>query len=146
MGDLGETKLRYIASIAIVRKAFKALKDKRVNIDQLTLDRYRLEIRRELQHLNDLVMRANVKQVIVAPVTIPSAVYRQRSNEHRIAVEALNDELRQFAGRQERTTFFDTIRLLESHPDADMFLDSCCHLTERGNDLVAGELTKILTR
>jgi hypothetical protein len=141
----------YIASIAIARNAlihFGVLA-KHTNFnsaDRHSLDMYRLEIRRKLEHLHDLIVQANVKQLIVAPVTVPSGAYQQLREEHRIAIEAINDELRQFARRHEDTTFLDTIGLLKSYPDVDMFVDNCCHMTERGNDLVAGELTKILTR
>jgi len=107
---------------------------------------YRLEIRRKLEHLHDLIVQANVKQLIVAPVTVRSGAYQQLREEHRIAIEAINDQLRQFARRHEDTTFLDMIGLLKSYPDAAMFVDKCCHLTERGNDLVARELIKILTR
>ena len=148
---LSVQKPEYIASIAIARNAlihFGVLaRDEHFNsADRHSLDIYRLEIRRTLEYLHDLIVQANVKQLIVAPVTIPSFTDQHSSEEHRIAIEAINDELRQFARRHEDTTFLDTIGLLKSYPDADMFIDACCHMTERGNDLVAGELTKILTR
>jgi len=144
-------KPEYIASIAIARNALihfgvLARYDNFNSADRHSLDMYRLEIRRKLEHLHDLIVQANVKQLIVAPVTVPSGAYQQLREEHRIAIEAINDQLRQFARRHEDTTFLDMIGLLKSYPDAAMFVDKCCHLTERGNDLVARELIKILTR
>jgi hypothetical protein len=120
-------KREYIASVAIVRKALRHFRAPAV--DQRSLDRYRLEIRRELEHLHDIVVQTNVKQLIVAPVTVPSGAYQQLSKENRIAIEAVNDELRQFAARHGDTKFLDTIGLLKSYPDADVFLDKYCHLT-----------------
>jgi hypothetical protein len=151
-----DEKRKYVASIAIILNAlrhFGVLNESEYNyfenikpIDQRSLDRYRLEIRRELEHLHDIVVQANVKQLIVAPVTVPSSAYQQLPEQYRIAIEAINDELSKFAGRHEDTTFLDTIRLLKGYPDDDVFVDTCCHLTERGNDLVAEQLIKILIR
>jgi hypothetical protein len=101
---------------------------------------YRLEIQRELEHLHDLIFQAYVKQLIVAPVTVPFGAYQQLFEEYRISIEALNDHLRQFAGRHEDATFLDTIGLLKAIRTPQ------CSSTERGNDLVARELIKILTR
>lgn len=138
----------YIASIAIVRGALRRFEMLSYfnTIDQHSIDRYRREIRRELEHLHDTVVQANVKQLIVAPVTVPSGGYQQMPEEYRIAIEAINDELSEFAGRHDDTTFLDTIRLLKNYPDGDVFVDKCCHLTERGNDLVAEQLIKLLSR
>ena len=35
---------------------------------------------------------------------------------------------------------------LTPHPENEMFVDKCCHLSELGNDLVAEQLMKILVR
>ena len=154
-GALIKQKPEYIASIAVARNAlvqfgvlarYNYYYENFNSADKHSLDGYRLEIRRKLEHLHDLTVQADVKQLIVAPVTVPSGAYQQLREEDRIAIEAINDQLRQFAKRHEDTTFLDTIGLLKSYPDVDMFLDECCHMTERGNDLVAGELTKILIR
>jgi hypothetical protein len=134
-----------IASIAIVRdvlRHFEVLKA----VDQDSLDRYRLEIRRELERLHDMAVQADVKQLVVAPVTVPASSYRQYPEQVQIAFDAINDEFSKFAGRHQDTTFLDTIKLLRSYPNDEIFLDRCCHLTERGNDVVAEQLTKILIR
>jgi hypothetical protein len=150
-----EPKRQYIASIAIIRKTlfrFGVLKMSEPTledikpVDERTLERYRVEIRRELEHLHDIIVQAHVKRLVVAPVTVPSGAYQQLSKEYRIAIEAMNDELKEFATRNDNTTFFDTARLLKSHPDSEMFIDECCHLTELGSDLVAEGLIKILNR
>jgi hypothetical protein len=135
----------YVASIGIVRNAlrqFGILK----TVDQDSLDRYRLEIRRELERLHDMAVQADVKQLVVAPVTVPASSYRQYPEQVQVAFDAINDEFSKFAGRHQDTTFVDTIKLLRSYPNDEIFLDRCCHLTERGNDLVAEQLTKILIR
>jgi hypothetical protein len=134
-----------IASIALFRGALRHFGLLRT-VDQRSVDRYRLEIRRELEHLHDMAVQADVTQLFVAPVTVPSSSYRQYPEEFRLAIDTTNDELSKFAGRHADTTFVDTIGLLKNYPNDEVFLDRCCHLTERGNDLVAEQLTKILIR
>jgi hypothetical protein len=154
-GVPGEPKREYIASIAIIRNAlfhFGVLKKSDPSFeatapgDDSMLERYRVEIRRELKHLYDIIVQAHVKRLVVAPITVPPGAYQQLPKKWRIALEALNDELKEFATRNENTTFFDTVGLLKSYPDSEVFVDECCHLTERGNDLVAEGLIKILNR
>jgi hypothetical protein len=154
--EFAKQKRQYIASIAIVRNTlrhFGLLKKSEFNyfenikpVDQRSLDRYRLEIRGELEHLHDLIVKADAKQLIVAPVTVPAEAYQRLSEEHRIAIEAINGELMQFAARHKDTSFADTIELLRGYPKADVFVDNCCHLTERGSDIIAEKLISILTR
>ena len=146
----------YIASIVIVQNAlrhFGVLKrnapEDFVNLkstDQRSLDTYRLDVRGEQERLHELVVRANAKQLIVAPVTVPTGAYQRLPGEYRIAIEAINDELRQFAARHSDTSLADTIELLKGYPEADVFVDDCCHLSERGNDIVAEYLMQIIPR
>jgi hypothetical protein len=35
---------------------------------------------------------------------------------------------------------------VESYPDQDLFIDNCCHLTARGNDVVAELIFEILRK
>jgi hypothetical protein len=152
------SSIPYVASAAIVENAlrhFGLMKsfryddyfyEKPVALDQPSLDRFRLEIRKELEHLHDILVQANVKRLIVAPVTVPSNDYLGLAEEYRIAIEALNDEFRKFAERHHDTTFLDTIGLLKSYPDQDVFVDHCCHLNERGNEIVAEQIFEILQK
>jgi hypothetical protein len=114
--------------------------------DQPSLDRFRLKIRKELEHLHDIVVRANVTELIVAPITVPTSAYLQLPEAYHIAIEALNDEYRKFAERHHDTKFLDTIGLLKSYPEQDVFMDECCHLNERGNEVVAKQIFNILRK
>jgi hypothetical protein len=140
---LVKKKWEPVASVELVREALRHF-DVLNSVDERSLTRYRLEIRRELERLHDMAVQADVKQLIVAPVTVPSSSYQRWRGAIRAAIDAINDELRQFAGRHEDTTFLDTIGLMKSYPENDMFVDKCCHLTERGNDLVAEQILRIL--
>jgi hypothetical protein len=146
-----------IASVVIVRNAlrhFGALKefesDKAYHqsfnsADQRSLDFYRREIRSELEHLHSLIVQANARQLVVAPATVPTGPYQRQSTGYHVALEALNDELRQFADRYNDTVFFDTIGVLNRYPETEVFVDYN-HLTERGNDVVAINLLKLITQ
>jgi hypothetical protein len=104
-----------VASIAIVRNAlihFGLLKasvykhEETFNpADQRSLDFYKREIRRELEHLHDLIIQANARGLVVAPATVPSGPYQRTSQGYHIALEALNNELRQFAEAHKDTVF-----------------------------------------
>jgi hypothetical protein len=87
-----------------------------------------------------------VKRLIVAPITVPSRAYPRLPEEYRIAIEALNDEFRKFAEKHKDTIFLDTIGLLKAYSDQDVFRDECCHLTERGNGIVAEQVFEILRK
>ena len=146
----------YIASISIVRHAlyhFEVLTRPELEYfqnfkssDRRSLDRYRFVIRGELEHLHDLTVKAKCGTSYCRPVTVPANAYQQLSEEYQVAIEALNDELRQFASRHKDTTFAGTIEWLKGYPESDVFVDDCCHLSERGNDIVAGHRINILTR
>jgi hypothetical protein len=151
------SSIPYVASAAIVQHAlqhFGLLRRFRYDgefenlssIDQLSLDRFRLEIRKGLEHLHDILSQANVTKLIVAPITVPSTAYPQLPGEYRVAIEALNDEFRNFAKMHRDITFLDTIGLLKRYPDQDVFIDNCCHLSERGNDIVAERIFEILRK
>jgi hypothetical protein len=151
------SSIPYVKSAAIVEKAlryFGLLKkfrydgyfEKSVTLDQSSLDRFRLEIRNELEHLHQILVHANVTNLIVAPITVPSSAYLRLPEEYRIAIEALNDEFRKFAEKHKDTIFLDTIGLLKAYSDQDVFRDECCHLTERGNGIVAEQVFEILRK
>ena len=140
---LVKKKWQPIASVELIRDKLLRL-DLISPIDERSLGRYRLEIRRELERLHDLAVQAGVKQLIVAPITVPSSSYRRWPPALRSAIDAANNELGQFAGKHEDTKFLDTIGLMKSYPEDDVFVDKCCHLTERGNDLVAEQIHQVI--
>jgi hypothetical protein len=152
------SSISYVASAAIVEKLlrhFGLLKklrydgyfEKPATLDQPSLDRFRIEIRNELEYLYQIIVQVNVTKLIVAPITVPPSAYLRLPKEYRTAIEALNDEFSKFANRHKDTTIFlDTIRLLRAFPEQDVFVDICCHLSERGNDIVAEQVFEILRK
>jgi hypothetical protein len=147
---------RYSASAAIIQNAlyhfgWQTRFDTRFDTaeiftpaDRDTTARFRLAVRRELDHVHALTVRGGARELILAPLTMRS--YRNIPAERRFAIEALNDELRQFASTHSDTIYFDTIKLLEKEPESKVFVDNCCHLSERGNDVVAEHLVQLLDK
>lgn len=150
-----EPKQEYVATLVIMRSALRRFgvlktteelkKDERLKpMDQGALGVFRLEIRKELQRFHDLVRQASARRLVLAPVTVPVTGYNELPQQYRIAIDVLNDELKRLAEKNADTTFLDTIRLFRSRPENEMFIDKCCHLSERGNELQAAELAAVL--
>lgn len=140
---LVKKKWQPIASVELIRDQLLRL-DVITPIDEQSLNRYRLEIRQALERLHDLAVRAGVKQLIVAPITVPYSSYQRWPPALRSAIDAANDESKQFSVRHADTSFLDTIGLLRDYPEDDVFVDKCCHMTERGNDLVAEQVQRLI--
>jgi hypothetical protein len=141
---------RYSASVAILQRALDHWWN-RVNggelfppIDYKSMTRFRLAIRDELGHLHNLIHSRKIKQLIVAPLTIPPNSYGTLPAGPRLVVDALNDELRHFAVTNHDTDFADTIEWVKEMPESQIFIDDCCHLSEQGNDLIAKHLVELL--
>jgi hypothetical protein len=110
-----------------------------------TTSRVRVAVRTELERLLALAKAGGVRQLIVAPLTIPTRSLNGYSHSRVSAIELVNQALRAFASsRSGNVIFADTIGLLTKYPEADVFIDSCCHLSERGNGIVADYLMTLL--
>jgi hypothetical protein len=112
--------------------------------DSETTARFRTTVRTELERLHDMIVADGVRRLIVAPVTVPESSRKKMSNDARFALDVLNSELHSFATAHEDTIYIDTIELLKKYPESEVFIDKCCHLTERGNDIVAEYLMHLL--
>ena len=84
--------------------------------------------------------------MVTQPITIPAQSldgYYSRSRQ--AAINLVNQALQEFASaHQNEVIFADTISLLRRYPEADVFLDRCCHLSERGSGIVADYLMMLL--
>jgi hypothetical protein len=114
--------------------------------DAATTGRVHVHVRAELKRLLALSKTDGMRRLIVAPITIPAQSldgYYSRSRQ--AAIELVNQDLRDFANSYNNDVIFvNTISLLRRYPDADVFIDRCCHLSERGNDIVADYLMTLL--
>jgi hypothetical protein len=114
--------------------------------DAATTKRVHAHVRAELERLLALSKTDGMRRLIIAPVTIPSRSLEGYYSRSRLsAIELVNQDLRDFASSHNNEVIFaDTISLLRRYPEADVFLDRCCHLTERGNGIVAEYLMTLL--
>jgi hypothetical protein len=113
--------------------------------DAATTKRVHAHVRAELERLLALSKTDGMRRLIVAPVTIPAQSLEGYYSRSRLsAIELVNQDLRDFASSHNEVIFVDTISLLRRYPEADVFLDRCCHLSERGNGIVADYLMTLL--
>ena len=113
--------------------------------DAATTKRVHAHVRAELERLLALSKTDGMRRLIVAPVTIPAQSLEGYYSRSRLsAIELVNQDLRDFASSHNEVIFADTISLLRKYPEADVFLDRCCHLSERGNGIVADYLMTLL--
>jgi hypothetical protein len=114
--------------------------------DAVTTKRVHVHIRGELERLLALSKADGGRHVVIAPITIPASSRHGHYSRSRLAaIELVNQGLRDFASAYpDEVIFADTISLLRSYPEADVFIDRCCHLSERGNGLVAEYLLTLL--
>ena len=114
--------------------------------DTATTKRVHAHVRAELERLLALSKTDGMRRLIIAPVTIPARSLEGYYSRSRLsAIELVNQDLRDFASSHNNEVIFaDTISLLRRYPEADVFLDRCCHLTERGNGIVAEYLITLL--
>jgi len=114
--------------------------------DAATTKRVHAHMRAELERLLALSKIDGMRRLIVAPITIPAQSLDGYYSRSRLsAIELVNQGLRDFASAHHNEVIFaDTISLLRRYPDADVFLDRCCHLSERGNGIVADYLMTLL--
>ena len=114
--------------------------------DAATARRVQVHVRTELERLLAMSKMDGVRHLIVAPTTLPTRSYHDWYSRSRLdAIELVNQCLKDFASAHHNEVIFaDTISLLRSYPEADVFIDRCCHLSERGNGIVADYLITLL--
>jgi hypothetical protein len=114
--------------------------------DIATTQRVQAHVRAELERLLALSKPDGLRRLILAPVTIPARSLEGYYSRSRLAaIDLVNQALREFASAHPSEVIFaDTISLLRSYPEADVFLDRCCHLSERGNGIVAEYVLTLL--
>ena len=114
--------------------------------DAVTTKRVQVHVRAELERLLALSKADGVRHMVVAPITIPASSRHEHYSRSRLAaIDLVNQGLREFATPYpDEVIFADTISLLRSYPETDVFIDRCCHLSARGNGIVAEYLLTLL--
>ena len=146
---------KYIATVAIIENAMQAsgvLQARSSFIDVLdpgdteTLARFRQNISDNLERLHQLAKAAGVTHFVVATIAVPrgSETAPWFSAARRVAIAAFNAELLAFTTRHPDVSYADTKAVLDRYPDADVYVDACCHLSERGNQVIADYVAPLL--
>jgi hypothetical protein len=113
--------------------------------DAATTRRVHVHVRAELERLLAMSKTDGVRHLVVAPITMPAQSFDRYSRSRLSAIELVNQGLGDFASSHNNDAIFaDTISLLRRYPEADVFIDRCCHLSERGNGVVADYLMTLL--
>lgn len=109
--------------------------------DAATIARFRGAVRQGLQRLLAAAREAKAKRVVIAPVVVPQSGFARLSAVRRKVLDVQNGEFRAFAAASGGAVqFFDAGAALEPHKESDVFIDACCHLSERGSDVLAETL------
>ena len=145
---------RWSASFAILRLAFPAFGQGASNSgaevlsldDKVTLERFRRSVRQELEHLHEMLGADGVHQLILGSLAVPNHAREAPwfSAARRYVIDMQNEEFRRFATAHRDVIYADTAALLNKLPDDEVFVDKCCHLTERGNALIAQYIVRLL--
>lgn len=146
---------RYSATLTIINNALRSWgwKSSRPSFldlfspdDSATLQRFRMAVRKDLERLHELATKAGVQRLIVAGIAVPKKTRAAPSfsEGRRVAIDTFNGELRAFAAAHSMTAYADTQSVLDLHPDEEMYVDECCHLSESGNSVVAQTLMPLV--
>ena len=146
---------RFSATVAIVRIALPGFAGGEQNSaievfspnDRATLDRFRHEVRMELERLHRMVFEDGGRELILASLAVPAASRQAAwfSDARRLAIDVQNDEFRRLAAAYPDTVYADSAEILGKMPDSQVFIDGCCHLSEQGNDIVAAYVMRLLS-
>ena len=104
-------------------------------------ERYKKHIKNELNKILQDVNDIDAK-LIIAPITIPSHTISKKNFYHLRATNILNEVFKNFS-KKKNIFFFDTISILKEESE-NYFIDTCCHLSKKGANLVSSHLSEFL--
>jgi hypothetical protein len=81
-------------------------------------------------------LKSDKAYLVLLPVTPPKGA--NLGKEHRAALASLNTTFRKYASSHPGVYFFDVQSYLNKFDASEVFIDSCCHLSENGAELQAG--------
>ncbi len=140
----------YSATLALLEKFAARLIEGTAVIEHLSPDdkttaiRFQEAVDATLSALREHATKAGTRQIILMPLTAPKSSQDSFSPARKSAVQLYNTAIKTFAAQHENTRFLDAQALLDKYPEQEIFLDRCCHLTQKGNALVAAELSKLM--
>lgn len=109
--------------------------NKNARYDSKDLKRYKDSI---ISSLDRLKLHArDTDHIVLMPITRPVGVMQGLSEYEKAPIDVLNDTFAAYASGSKTIHFLDTRELFKNYPDAEIFVDVCCHLTPRGFELEA---------
>ena len=101
-------------------------------------------INSSLNKINNLIKDKKIF-FIISPTVINNSSINNLSKSHLRTLKMQNKNLKEFSERNKNVYYFDVSSQLNLDPKKT-FIDLCCHLSDKGADLVAKELTKLITK
>lgn len=95
------------------------------------LQNYRESIVKSLDLL--LEHSKNVDQIILLPIAKPKKVYEGITLYEKEPIEVLNDVFVKYAASHPKVKFLDTRLEFQKYSDDEIYIDVCCHLTDKGS-------------
>lgn len=109
--------------------------------DAATIARFQGAVRQGLERFLAAAREAKAKRVVIAPTVIPPSGFARLSAVRRKVLDVQNGEFRGFAAASGGAVqFLDAGAALARHKDSDVFIDACCHLSEKGSEVLAEAL------
>ena len=136
----GEPKFYTFFKKKVFRIQRKKMKEKPYN--EKSDNKYINHINVNLKKINNLIKGKNII-LILSSINIPDFSADYKSNSHLRALEILNYNFEEFAKKNKKTYYFNVSSQLNLE-SKKMFIDSCCHLSAEGANLMALELTKLI--
>jgi hypothetical protein len=113
--------------------------------DHETAERVVAAVAGELDRLWTLAQEDGATRLILAPITIAPSAHDTLSSRRLAAIALVNHAVWMWAINQRPMVIWvNTIGVVSRAPEAEVFLDQCCHLTAEGNRLMAAYLWSIL--
>ncbi|MDH4028120.1 MAG: SGNH/GDSL hydrolase family protein, partial [Nitrospirota bacterium] len=89
---------------------------------------------------------ADAEKILLLPVTVPRGTWDGMTDKHRTAINAMNAALMDYAEKNNKVLYVDTVSLFKDHDDEEIFIDRCCHLSPYGARLQAGLISGTLLK
>ena len=122
----------------------KRKKLKEISYDDKSDYKFISHINSSLNKINNLIKYKKIF-FIISSANINNSSINNLSKSHLRALKILNKNLKEFSEKNKNVYYFDISSQLNSDPKK-MFIDLCCHLSDKGADLTAIELTKLITK
>lgn len=114
--------------------------DKVEKVKKDTSNRFKSHVINEIQKIKNIAKIMGAK-LILAPIVPNPKAYNKLSNFHTDAIETLNSILKK---QEDDSTYYLALKNILN--DEKYFIDSCCHLSKEGADLVSKQIIQLIKK